>query len=111
MVDDTAKTRAFYSRVFGWRFDDTRFPGYTSIDTGSGVGGGLMTRPPGAPGAALHAYFQVDDIQQTLRSAVDAGGTVIVPKTEILPIGWFAMFLDPDQIPIGILEMATPDRP
>ncbi|HEU4726820.1 MAG TPA: VOC family protein [Kofleriaceae bacterium] len=104
MVNDIAKAKQFYARVFGWRFDDTRFPGYTIIDTGGEPAGGMMARPPSSPAAALNNYFEVDDAGETLRKVVEAGGTVIVPKTEIPRVGWFAMFLDPDQIPIGILQ-------
>ena len=103
MVNDVDKARAFYSRVFDWRFDDASFPGYTGIDTGATPRGGLMARPPGSPSTGLNSYFLVDDIDRTLRNVVEAGGTVIVKRTEIPP-GWFAMFLDPDQIPIGILQ-------
>lgn len=106
MVNDVAKARAFYARVFDWRFDDTSFPGYTVIDAGASPGGGLMTRPPGSPTTGLNTYFLVADIDRTLRDAVEAGGTVIVKRTEIPP-GWFAMFLDPDRIPIGILQEKT----
>lgn len=102
MVNDLAKAKAFYRRIFDWRFDDETFPGYTMIDTG-GIAGGMMVRPPHSPGAALNTYFQVDDIVETLRRVVEAGGTVIVPKTQIPP-GWFAMFLDVDGIPIGVVE-------
>ena len=103
MVNDLAKAKQFYGRVFDWRFDDAPFPGYTMIDPGGGVPGGIMARSPASPMAMLNTYFQVDDIAATLRKVVEAGGTVIVPKTEIPP-GWFAMFLDPDQIPVGIVE-------
>lgn len=104
MVDDIAKAKQFYGSVFGWRFDDQKFPGYTIIDTGGGLEGGLMAKPPGSPAAALNNYFEVEDASQTLRKVVEVGGTVIVPKTEIPNVGWFAMFLDPEQIPIGILQ-------
>lgn len=112
MVDDVTKARAFYGRVFDWRFEDTAPPGYTMIDTGTAPGGGMMARPPGTPGAALNTYFRVDDIEKTLGVVVEAGGSVIVPKTEIPGIGWFAMFLDPDRIPIGIfVERTVPSAP
>ena len=110
MVEDVAKAKRFYGAVFGWRFDDTKYPGYTIIDTGQGVGGGMMRRPASSPVAALNTYFQVDDVDATLRAVAEAGGTVIVPKTEIAGVGWFAMFLDPDRIPIGILQ-PTPAGP
>jgi hypothetical protein len=104
MVSNVEQAKQFYGSVFGWRFDDSQFPGYTAIDTGSGIPGGMMAKPPGSPIAALNTYFQVDDISQTLHSVVQAGGNVVVPKTEIPLVGWFAMFLDPDQIPIGIFQ-------
>lgn len=79
MVDDVAKAKQFYGSVFGWRFDDKKFPGYTIIDTGPGIGGGLMTKPPGSPAATLNTYFEVDDASETLRAVVEPGGTVIMP--------------------------------
>lgn len=111
MVNDIAKAKQFYGSVFGWRFDDKGFPGYTIIDTGGSLAGGMMAKPPGSPVAALNDYFEVDDVSQTLRTVVEAGGTVIVPKTEIPRVGWFAMFLDPDQIPIGILQPTKAGMP
>jgi len=106
MVNDVEKAKRFYSTVFGWRFDSSKTAEYTMIDTGQGVGGGMMAKPPGAPSAALNSYFQVDDVEKTLRTVVEAGGAVIVPKTEIPRMGWFAMFLDPDRIPIGVWQEA-----
>lgn len=102
-VSDVANARQFYSKVFGWQFEPMG-PDYTMIVPGSGPRGGLMAKPPKAPSPALNTYFLVPDAAATLRAAEEAGGTVIVPKTEISGVGWFAMFLDPDRIPIGILE-------
>lgn len=102
MVSDVAKTKAFYTSIFGWDFRPMG-PEYTLIDTG-GVGGGLMAKPPGALMPALNLYFQVADIAKTLRDVVESGGRVIVPRTEIPGIGWYAMFLDPDGIALGVLQ-------
>jgi hypothetical protein len=102
MVRDVDRAKAFYERVFGWRLA-TYGAEYTMIDTGGPPGGGMMALPPSAPGPALNVYFEVDDIERTLREVVEAGGKVAVPRTEIPP-GWFAMFVDPDGIPVGILQ-------
>lgn len=104
MVNDVQKAKAFYGRVFDWKFDDATYPGYTTIDTGKEPGGGMMAKPATAPAAALNTYFLVEDIDRTLRNAVEAGATVVVPNTDIPNVGWFAMFLDPDRIPIGIFK-------
>ncbi len=103
MVSDPERAKAFYARVFGWTFTPAG-PEYTLIQTGTDPGGGMMRRPPNVPMSALNCYFRVADLDRTLRDAVEAGARVIVPRTEIPDIGWFAMFLDPDQIPIGVLQ-------
>ena len=104
MVGDVAEAKRFYGAVFGWQFEESKVTGYTSISTGEGVAGGMIAKPPTAPTSALNVYFQVEDVTQTLRAVVEAGGVVVVPKTAIPGVGWFAMFLDPDQIPVGIVE-------
>lgn len=103
MVGDVDKAKAFYGRVFGWQFDETDLE-YTMIQTGSTPGGGMMKKPETAPTPALNTYFAVDDIDRTLGVVVETGGTVLVPRTEIPGIGWFAMFADPDEIPVGIFQ-------
>lgn len=107
MVSDVARTKAFYQKVFDWTYEPMG-PEYQLIKAGEGVGGGLMQRPPGVEMSALNTYFRVADVDRTLRDAVEAGATVIVPRTEIPTVGWYAMFLDPDRIPIGILEPIAP---
>lgn len=104
MVSNVEKTKTFYRSVFDWTFDERSFPGYTMIATGKEPGGGLMAKPASAPMAALNVYFQVDDLQRTLAKVVESGGRVIVPKTEIPGIGWFAMFQDPENIAVGLLQ-------
>lgn len=104
MVDDVAKTKAFYERVFHWSFVPSG-PEYTLIQTGSEPGGGLMKRPPGVPVSSINSYFQVDDLDGTLRAVVEAGGRVLVPRMEVPAFGWFAMFADPEGIPIGVMQL------
>jgi len=108
MVGDAARAKRFYSSVFGWRFEDSPsgYTVHTLIDPGEAARGGMTAKPLAAPTSAPHTYFQVDDIARTLRTVVEAGGTVIVSRTELGSVGTFAMFLDPDRIPIGILEPA-----
>jgi predicted enzyme related to lactoylglutathione lyase len=106
IVSDVDKAKAFYGSLFDWKFDDTSFPGYALIDTGSPPGGGLFKKPDEAPGYALNTYFVVGDIDATLQKASDGGAKVLMPKTEIPGIGHWAMLLDPDGIPISLLQPA-----
>ena len=106
MVSDVERAKAFYGKVFDWKFTPAG-PEYTLIDCGAAPGGGLMRQPPQAPMSALNSYFRVADLDRTLHDAVEAGATVIVPRMEVPTVGWFAMFLDPDQIPIGVMQLRS----
>ena len=108
MSNDPTKCKQFYGAVFEWDFDDSSMPGYTLIGTGAEPGGGLMERPPEAPGPAMNVYFLVDDILETLEKVRAAGGTVLVEKSEIPSIGWWAFVADPEGIPFGIYQSAKP---
>ena len=104
MVSDPEKAKAFYSAIFDWEFDGTDFPGYWLIKTGSDPGGGLMAKPEMAPTSALNTYFGVADVDATVTKAVAAGATLLVPKTEIPGMGYWAMIADPDGIPVGLFQ-------
>ena len=104
MTNDPKKCKAFYGAVFDWTFDDDSMPGYSLINTGAEPSGGVMARPADAPAPALHVYFQVENISNTLRKATNAGGSVIVPSTDIPNVGTFAMIADPEGIVFGILK-------
>jgi predicted enzyme related to lactoylglutathione lyase len=46
----------------------------------------------------------VDDIDATLEKVTENGGRILVPKTVIPNVGYFAMFADPEGIAIGIMK-------
>jgi len=104
MTDDPQKCKAFYGTVFGWAFDDASMPGYTLISPGQQPNGGMMQRPPQAPGPALNVYFMVENIDATLVKVQESGGKVLVPKTAIPNVGSFAFFADPEGICVGIFR-------
>ena len=106
MVADLDKARTFYSTVFDREIDDSPMPGYSMINTGSKPAGGMMARPETAPACVLSTYVGVDDVETTLAKAVAGGATVVSPKMAIPGMGFWAMFLDPDGIPIGIFQQS-----
>ena len=108
LVNDVAKAREFYSSVFDWEFDESSFPGYVLIKTGADPGGGMYPKPEMAPGYTLNTYFLTDDIEASLAKATAKGATVMMPKTPIEGVGHWAMFADPDGIPIGLLQPGGP---
>lgn len=107
MTDDPEKCKAFYGAVFDWEFDDASMPGYTLVNAGAEPSGGVFPKPPEVPGVCLNVYFRVQDIDETLNKVTEHGGQVLVPKTAIPNVGHFAMFADPEAIPIGILQTTS----
>ena len=104
MVNDTKKAQAFYGAIFDWDFDTDSMPGYTLINAGTEPTGAMFKKPDAAPGVCANIYFQVPDIDATLKRVGEGGGKVLVPKTEIPNVGHFAMFTDPEGISVGIMQ-------
>ena len=106
MVSDVAKSQEFYGKIFDWEFKADEAMDYTMVNTGAEPGGGIMKKPDQAPMFAMTQYFHVDDIDETLKKAEAAGAAPGVPRMEIPNIGWWAMFMDPDGIPVMIFQPA-----
>ena len=112
-ANDVEKLRAFYSGVFGWEIE--KLPGpmeYYSIVTvpvdkkgmpeRPGVNGGMLKKQ--MPEHKPVNYFSVESVDAFLKKIVALGGQVVVPKTEILGVGWFALAVDPEGNQFGLLE-------
>ena len=104
MVSDMEKAKTFYQSIFDWEIKDAGMPGYLFINTGSEPEGGLTEKPPEATAYSLGQYFLVDNIDETLEKVISNGGEVLVQKSEIPNIGYYAVFLDPDKISVGLFE-------
>ncbi len=105
IVSDLEKAKEFYRGVFDWSIEEaSAFPGYPMIDAGKEPRGAMWVKPEASPACALNTYFGVDDVGQTLARAVAAGATMLVPPTSIEGVGQWAMFADPDGIPIGLFQ-------
>jgi len=81
-VPDSARTRAFYGHVLGWRYSRGRVPDGWSIDgivPMSGMQGGHDV-------ATVVPMYRVDDIQTAVATVRAAGGTATDPVAE--PYGW-----------------------
>jgi len=92
-VHDLARTKKFYSAIFGWTFEDYG-PNYSSF-TDHGLGGGFVSdRGEPRPGGPL-MVFHVDDLQAALERAKSVGAAIIVPIFAF-PGGRRFEFKDPD---------------
>ncbi len=104
--NDTEKSKAFFSEVFGWNISDAPMPGgitYGIVDTQSeiGINGGIG--PSMSGDTCVTFYIEVDDLQAYLDKAVAAGGEVIVPVTVIPGAVTMAIFRDPAGAVVGMV--------
>ncbi|PMO70802.1 VOC family protein [Vibrio splendidus] len=73
---DIAATKAFFSQVFGWTFEDYG-PEYSAFE-GKGLMGGFYLADLASNtdnGAALMVFYS-QDLEQTERDVIDAGGQI-----------------------------------
>ena len=74
---DIPKTKAFYSKVFGWTFQDWG-PDYVSFSAeSSGIDGGFMKGGDAKSGPLVVLYSS--DLKATEQAIVAAGGSIVVP--------------------------------
>lgn len=109
MGSDSEKLAAFYNGLFDWQAEATPgFEQYYLVDEGtSGVGGAVGKGPEGME-SYITFYIQVDDINDHLARIEGAGGTTLMPRTEIPGVATYAMFSDPAGNTVGLVEETTP---
>lgn len=91
---DVDKTKAFYSAVFGWTFQDWG-PDYLSF-SGAGVHGGFNRElKPAAEGAGPAVVLYSDHLEEKI-GAVDAAGGKVSKATYSFPGGERFHFIDPN---------------
>jgi len=103
---DVAKAKAFYGKLFDWKFEDMPMPDgtYTTIGVGEGTGGGMMKHPmPNAP-ALWMPYVLVADVKVATQKVRELGGTVMRDVTEVPNMGWFSILVDPTGAHLGLWQ-------
>ena len=79
-----AKTKAFYSKVFGWEFKEWGGDYVSFSAESSGIDGGFHTGPAAektGEAAPLIVLYSAD-LKATEDAIVAAGGTIVVPTFE-----------------------------
>lgn len=99
-ADDVERAKAFYGKVFGWRFEEWGPPDFYLIKTGPenspGIMGALQKRmePLGAGCNGYECSISVEDIERTSAAIAERGGTIVVKKVEIPTVGMLVKFSD-----------------
>jgi predicted enzyme related to lactoylglutathione lyase len=111
-ADNVEKIKTFYTDLFGWKIQ--KLPGmeYYSIETvpvdekgnteRPGVNGGLYKREQ--PQQQALNYVYVESVEEYSKKVTSLGGQIVVQKTEIPDMGWFAVAKDPEGNVFGIFE-------
>jgi predicted enzyme related to lactoylglutathione lyase len=108
LTTDSARARAFYGTVFGWQFEPLPDVDYVSVRTSedgieAGIGGlAQVAGAAGAQASGLIPYLLAPDMDATLAAVVAAGGTIVIPRTDVRGYGDFAHFRDPDGNLVGL---------
>lgn len=106
---DPQRTKDFYGKVFGWKFQDMPEMEYTTFEAPSGLGGGVMRPLENNPPGALN-YILCPEIEETAKDIETAGGAILMPKTEIPGVGWWALFRDPTGITMALFQSKPEER-
>lgn len=111
-ADDLERAQKFYLDVFGWPM--TMDMGDTKLIATTEVGENGMPKNPGAINGDLFKrdgelknpvlMIDVPNIDEHLKKISEAGGKVIVEKTEVENMGWCAYFKDTEGNVMGIWE-------
>jgi uncharacterized protein len=105
-VSDLEQAQSFYGAVFGWSFQAFG-DGFVmaAAPDGTPVGGldGDTGKGQDPAGRGARIYVQVEDLEQTLKTAEANGGTVERVRTLISEeYGWWALISDPSGLKVGL---------
>jgi predicted enzyme related to lactoylglutathione lyase len=106
-VRDLAKSAGYYSAMLGRPLDQQVFGGIPhAMFAASGdhaVTGALIQDPKREPGASgVTIYLDVDAVQPAVDRAVQAGGKLVQPFTDLGPHGTIALVADRDGNVVGL---------
>ncbi len=104
---DVEGAKRFYTGLLGWTTEQAPVEGmvYTLAKVGDERVAGIMSTkcetneiPP-----QWGVYFTVDDVDATARKAVELGGKVLMPPTDIPNVGRFSALMDPQGVMFSVI--------
>jgi predicted enzyme related to lactoylglutathione lyase len=107
-ADGVRATRRFYESVFGWTFSAWGPPDFFQITDGNRVVGALQRRrellPDGQRTTGFECTVAVPDVDVAAKSALAAGGQLLMEKTTITGVGDLVFFADPSGNVVGAMR-------
>lgn len=108
------KSKKFYQDLFGWQVEEMPEMNYTIVRTSevdedymptnpAAVNGGMMSvEENGGTNPVL--VIDVPSIDDSVKKIEENGGTIVMPKTEVGAMGYYARFTDPAGVVMGVWE-------
>ncbi|THA50653.1 VOC family protein [Streptomyces sp. A1136] len=118
MVPDQQAAIDFYSDLFGWQGEigPPEQGGYSVCTLKGKPVAGIMKamNPDGSvpdplPPTVWTTYLSTDNIDGTLKSVTDAGGTVMMGPMDVMDLGRMAVIADPTGAVVGLWQPGTFD--
>jgi hypothetical protein len=100
------KAKKFFGKVFGWTFQDLPELSYLMFRAGSPPNGGFYLVKKMPKKGQVNVYVEVENIDDTLKVIKKAKGKVLVKRTQVGSMGWFANFATPDGCYLSLWESA-----
>jgi predicted enzyme related to lactoylglutathione lyase len=103
-TSDLAKSKAFYSAVFGWGWGGS--DEYAEAEVSGRTVCGVMPRSPDMPAGpdAWTVFFGSADVDGDAKRAADSGANVVIEPTDIPDTGRFAVLVDPQNARFGLFK-------
>jgi len=112
-ADDLARASEFYSSAFGWAISPVPGMDYMALvptpmdDSGmpteaGSINGGMFLRDAERPSPVV--TIDVADIDATLAKVGALGGSTVLPKQEIMGMGFVAYFTDSEGNLMGLWQ-------
>ncbi|HEY6263498.1 MAG TPA: VOC family protein [Candidatus Acidoferrum sp.] len=108
-ASDPERAAAFYKKAFDWKIE--KWPGpmeYWMVNTGAegtpGINGGLMKN---TTVKTTTNTIGVESVDGAVGAVTKAGGTLVMPKTPIPGVGYFAYLTDTEGNLFGVMQSDT----
>ena len=106
-ASDAERAATFYRKAFGWKIE--KWPGpmeYWLVTTGAegtpGINGGLLKKQ--SPTTATTNTVDVESVDKAVETVKGAGGKLVMPKTPIPGVGYFAYCEDTEGNLFGVMQ-------
>ena len=114
--DNPLRMAKFYESVFGWQTqrlgeDMGEYVLATTTETGQSgpkrpgaINGGFFPKKPDWPAQHPSIVIAVDNVKESIKKVIDAGGKVLGEPMEIPGVGQYVSFIDTEDNRVSMLQ-------